>query len=88
METLERMHAYMCMHMHTQAMHMHAQCMCTHTHSTRNYVRKAFSALNLDSNEFHIVWELPQTPIFQLYKVIKGTFSKEDETGGKTYNIC
>ena len=30
-------------------------------------------------NESHIVWESFQTPIFQLYKAIHGTFSKYTE---------
>ena len=30
-------------------------------------------------NEFHIVWELFQTPFFPLYKALHGTFSKYTE---------
>ena len=30
-------------------------------------------------DEFHIVWELFQTPIFSLYKVMNGTFSKHTQ---------
>ena len=35
-----------------------------------------FFCINIEVwNESHIIWELFQTPIFSLYKVIHGTFS-------------
>ena len=43
----------------------------------------SFLHLNLVWNEFHIVWELSLTPIFRLYKAIKGTFSSWTDFGGK-----
>ena len=82
------------MRMHTQAMHTHTYYMRMHTQACacmlgfQKLCKESFLHLNLVWNESHIVWEPPQTPIFQLYKAIKGTFSKEDEIVGKTHKIC
>ena len=59
-----------------------------HGHAYEARARKeSFLHLILVWNESHIIWEPPQTPIFLLYKVIKDTFLKEEEYGGKTHKI-
>ena len=41
-------------------------------------IKDKFLCINVEVwNEFHIVWEPFQTPIFSLYKAIHGTFSKD-----------
>jgi len=39
-------------------------------------------------NEFHIIWEPFQTPIFSLYKDIHSNFSKHIENPKGKYKIC
>ena len=38
-------------------------------------------------NEFHIIWELFQTPIFQLYKPLHAIFQKHNENSKEKSKI-
>ena len=73
-------------------MHGHAyatnECMDMRTQlGFQKLCKESFLYLILVWNKSHIIWKSPQTPIFQLYKAIKGTFLKEDENGGKTHKF-
>ena len=64
-------------------------CICRHKlafagislHSQLGFQRhkknKLFALKTEVWNEFHIIWEPFQTPIFQLYKALYGTFSRD-----------
>ena len=60
MGTFGHVYAYMRMRTHAQALHAHTPCMCR----VLKLCKARFLHLNLVWNETHIVWELPQTPIF------------------------
>ena len=48
----------------------------THTVRVLETIKDKFFCINVEVwNESYIIWELFQTPIFSLYKVIHGTFS-------------
>ena len=53
--------------------------LCTQLEFQRHKKGK-FSALTTEVwNESHIIWESFQSPIFQLYKALRDTFSKHKE---------
>ena len=75
-----RTHTHVCGRTLMPCVRMLMACtrMCTEL-GFHKLCKESFLHFILVWNESYIIWEPPQTPIFRLYKAIKGTFSKEEE---------
>ena len=65
-----------CIRIHTYA---HAYFRPTYVKVLETMKDKFFCIKTKVKNEYHIIWEPFQTPIFSLYKAIHGSFSKHAE---------